>query len=216
MRNNILQEWDSTASKKMILPIIPDGCRDLIFKQTLTQKPHWFISPLAENTSNISTSSGDIFKGYRLKPGTRINQEKLLSSVLGKHFSRSEIYDRIDQYTRLSPTLDDALSCLASNASSVSQSAKELGVSQRSLQRLILKETGKTPIFWLQLARVRKTGRAIIQGTSLVEIAATLGFSDQAHMSRELRRWLAISPSQLTPETMQSEQLFSAGFASDI
>ena len=213
MTETILEIWNSTVPQKMILPIIPDGCRDLIFKHSQGKMPCWFVWPLTDKTCDTPIKRGDVFKGYRLKPGAHIDIEKLLASVSGREFSANDICDRLDSYTNLSASLEDALACLASDISSVSQAAQELGTSPRSLQRLLMAETGKSPVYWLQLARVRQTGRAIQNGMLLAEIAATHGYADQAHMSREFRRWLDVSPAQLKNGTMQGEQLFTTGFA---
>ena len=213
MTETILEIWDSTAPQKMILPIIPDGCRDLIFKHSLGKKPCWFVWPLTNRTCDTSIKRGDVFKGYRLKPGTHIDIEKLLASVSGREFSTDDICDRLDSYTNLSASLEDALACLGSDISSVSQVARELGTNPRSLQRLLMKGTGKSPVYWLQLARVRKAGRAVQNGKALADIAVIHGYADQAHMSREFRRWLDVSPAQLKNGVMQGEQLFAKGFS---
>lgn len=213
MTETILEIWDSTAPQEMILPIIPDGCRDLIFKHSQGEKPCWFVWPLTDKTCDTSIKRGDVFKGYRLKPGTRIDMEKLLASVSCKEFSTDDICDRLNSYTSLPASMEDPLACLASDIASVSQAARELGVSQRSLQRLLMHETSKPPVYWLQLARVRKAGRAVQNGMPLADIAAIHGYSDQAHMSREFRRWLDISPAQLKNGAMQGEQLSAAGFS---
>lgn len=56
-----------------------------------------------------------------------------------------------------------------------------------------MRATGRAPSFWLRLARVRHTARAVLRGDALADAAAGSGFAD-AHMTREFRRWFGVTP----------------------
>ncbi|WP_299375912.1 helix-turn-helix domain-containing protein, partial [uncultured Kiloniella sp.] len=106
---------------------------------------------------------------------------------------------------------EDALKCLASGVVTVSHAASDLGVSSRTLQRFIVNETGKSPVFWHRLARVRRAGRDIINAGSLAEFAFDYGFSDQAHMTREFRQWFDLSPRTFA-KVSRHQEIFQTGY----
>ncbi len=151
-------------------------------------------------------------QGLRLKPGTRIDEEQLLASVQHQDLELSELNCRIDSYSRQLPTVIEALECLESDVSSVAAAAKQLGMSERTLQRLMMRETARPPTYWIQLARIRGAARAMRESLPLVEIAFIHGYADQAHMSREFRRWLNISPSRLQADSQRLDLIDESGF----
>ncbi|MCF6343795.1 MAG: helix-turn-helix transcriptional regulator [Devosiaceae bacterium] len=116
-----------------------------------------------------------------------------------------EISERIENFTSLCPNVKEALACLASDVIRISEVAKLLGVSTRTLQRLLKSQTGRTPAAWLSLARVRKTARIIGGSVNLAQSAIMCGYSDQAHMNREFKRWLNITPAKINshPEILR-------------
>ena len=105
--------------------------------------------------------------------------------------------DSIDEFCIHSTTVSNALQCLASGVESIAKGACELGVSTRTLQRLIMINTGRTPSFWFALSRARNAARALDQYDCLVDVAAAYNYSDQAHMCREMQRWFSLTPNQL-------------------
>ncbi len=216
MTQTLLAQWCSTSEVDTAAIVIPDGCRDLIMRRSPKGKPHWFISPLADHTYTVSTRSGVVMKGYRLKPGARIDGERLLASVQSQQYEDEDFCDRINSFSFLSCSVVEALDCLACDMASVACAAIELGVSQRNLQRLLLRETGRPPSYWMLLARVRQTARSVLepipQPLSLAEIALMHGYADQPHMSREFKRWLNISPSKLRRGCEPFVQLNERGY----
>ncbi|MCB1757337.1 MAG: helix-turn-helix transcriptional regulator [Gammaproteobacteria bacterium] len=213
MSQNILASWQFSTKTDSQSLVIPDGCRDLIIKLSPGRKPHWFISALDVKTRQVEINAGESMQGFRLHPGTRLDEARLLNSVQEQTFARvEEIHNRIDNFCRLNPTVAEALAACNTELRSVSRIAKTLGLSQRSLQRLLSRETGQSPGFWIQLARVRQAARATLGYSTLVDIADLYGFADQAHMTREFRRWLNVTPATLPGNKQIVEQLISPGF----
>ncbi len=212
MSDTLLAKWHLRAQEDLIIPVIPDGCRDLIFKHPRGERPLWFLSALSGCTYGVALRRGDVFTGYRLKPGTRIDGAGLVAAVGGKEPEHEDVMSRIESCTLLPERLKDALDCLGSGIGSVAAAAALLGVSQRSLQRLVLGGTGHPPVYWLQLARVRGAGRAVREARPLAEIAFDFGYCDQSHMNREFMRWLGASPLALRAGARQGRQLFEPGF----
>ena len=66
--------------------------------------------------------------------------------------------------------------------------AAEAGVNVRAVQRLFRQHVCAPPKFVIRRARLQEAARAIEReptGVSLAELAARLGYADQAHMSRD-------------------------------
>ena len=75
--------------------------------------------------------------------------------------------------------------------SALSTAHGRLGVSERSLERLLTQRTQRGPRFWRNLAR------ALAGGKPLAQLAADHGYADQAHMARDLLRWFGATPTRL-------------------
>lgn len=193
----ILEEWSFTSQFGTQSTILPDGCSDLILKTSQSSSPVWFVSPLQDCPRQVALSAGVCLYGFRLHPGVNLNTQDLLASLSGQIPESGQVVDRIDHFGHLSADVADALACLAEQPAPVPHAARQLGISQRSLQRLMIRETGRTPLFWQTLARVRQAARAVQSPQLLVDIACSRGYADQSHMTREFRRWLGITPAQL-------------------
>nr|WP_255704449.1 helix-turn-helix domain-containing protein [Erythrobacter sp. SN021] len=113
------------------------------------------------------------------------------------------------------PRTTEALAALKS-ARGTADAARELGVSIRTFQRVVNEAMGRSPAWWRRLARVRRVAAKIasIQARqdSLVEMAVDAGFSDQAHMTRELQHWLGTTPGQLRRGGPVAEALKARGY----
>ncbi len=81
--------------------------------------------------------------------------------------------------------------------------ATTLRVSMRQLQRTFLRETGLTPKEYANIRRARAALKRLASDlpshavTGLSRVAAESGYADQAHLARECRRLLSLSPSAL-------------------
>lgn len=73
--------------------------------------------------------------------------------------------------------------------------ADKLGISIRTLDRSFLAQTGLRPGEYLRIHRYHAARRAIAAGeTGLAQIAIDSGYADQAHMTREFRRFSGLTP----------------------
>lgn len=213
MIDTLLAEWQFSPVANTDSMVIPDGCRDLIMRCSPGRKPHWFVSSLSRCTYEVSVNSGDVMRGFRLKPGASIDEKQLLESVQHLQMDFDGICSRIESFSSLSNNTIEALNCLTIEGITVTKASAQLGVGPRTLQRLLVRETGQPPTFWMLLARVRRAARAIHDCSSLAEIADMHGYADQAHMSREFNRWLNISPSKLRFRPEILGQLNEAGYS---
>ncbi|MGI9490577.1 MAG: helix-turn-helix domain-containing protein [Geminicoccaceae bacterium] len=151
--------------------------------------------------------------GLRLKPGAQID-ERALSSWIGANDPYSlAVGDTLDEFCTISPSTTDILDCLKSGIHSVKEAASTLGMSTRTLQREIRKQTGVSPLFWMSLARVRRAGRRLSEESSAAETAVSCGYSDQAHLCRDIRRWFGVTPTCLVDHPTLLSQLAQTGYA---
>lgn len=81
--------------------------------------------------------------------------------------------------------------------------ADEQHVSRRQLERDFNQWLGTSPRHLAQVARVQAVSRKAQTGASLADIAADVGFADQAHMSRVVRQLTGLTPRHFT-RTRQS------------
>ncbi|WBP87465.1 AraC family transcriptional regulator [Kitasatospora cathayae] len=85
----------------------------------------------------------------------------------------------------------------------VDESARELGVTVRSLQRLFAEYVGASPKWVLRRARLHEAAeRAAAEGKlDLAALAAELGYADQAHLTRDFTAAVGISPARYASST---------------
>lgn len=192
--------------------VLPDGCRDVILKVVGKERPKWFVSPLFDQSKNIYVEGNSKLIGFRMRPGVEFNESKLIGCLTSHDVVTDEVESILDDFTSLDLSVGEALDCLSSDITSIKQASVRLGVSLRTLQRLIVNKTGRTPGYWFQLARVRKAGKDLDSAPCLSCVAEMHGFSDQSHMTREFQRWFRSTPNKIikTPELIG--QLSDSGY----
>ncbi len=79
-----------------------------------------------------------------------------------------------------------------------SKLSKELGVSQRHLQRITLKYSGFTPKLVQSMLRCRLAIRHIKKSGCVFDFL-NYGYYDQNHFIKEVKRWSGLTPGQLLP-----------------
>ncbi len=94
--------------------------------------------------------------------------------------------------------------------------AADLGIRARQLHRMFVRRTGLSPKSFFNVIRFQHALRQIRDGQSqgLAQVAQACGYSDQAHMAREFRRFAGMSPSKfantLAPRYRSMRQLAEA------
>lgn len=212
MTDCVLETWRFTAADSRSAIVIPDGCRDIIMSISPDELPTWRITDLDAQIRKVCINQGVRLVGMRLRPGTQIDENQLLMSTTACGHDEQAIRGRVNDFCHLSCAVAEALECLRSQPRTVAKAAQWLGVSPRTLQRLLICQTGRTPSFWLQLARVRQAARSLQNSISLAEVAHIHGYADQAHMSRDIKRWLGLSPTHLIHNTEQFDRLTDSGY----
>jgi AraC-like DNA-binding protein len=79
----------------------------------------------------------------------------------------------------------------------VSDVAREAGLTERSLQRLVEQRLGLSPKWLVQRRRLHDAVEALKTGTSsLADMAADLGYTDQAHFTHDFRTVTGMTPGE--------------------
>lgn len=79
----------------------------------------------------------------------------------------------------------------------VEDAAAVLGVSVRTAQRLARRYVGLTPLAMIRRRRLQEAAERLRlePGTALADLAADLGYADHAHLTRDFREVLGLTPS---------------------
>jgi AraC family transcriptional regulator len=78
---------------------------------------------------------------------------------------------------------------------SLDELARQAGLSRFHFARQFRLSTGESPMEYLRRVRIERS-KSILQsrGTTIAEVAVTLGFSDQSHFTRTFGRLVGVSP----------------------
>ena len=192
-----LDLWRFAARERTTVRVAPDGCRDLIVVVPRVGAPVSFVSALADATEAPQFDAGDRAVGVRLRPGAQVDESALRALLRdGERSDDGDLLAALGAAVTLDARVREALDCLQ-EAPPLSSAHRRLGVSERSLERLLAQRTQRGPLFWRNLARVRRCARALAGAEPLAQLAAAQGYADQAHMTRDLRRWFGATPTQL-------------------
>jgi methylphosphotriester-DNA--protein-cysteine methyltransferase len=74
---------------------------------------------------------------------------------------------------------------------------KAVAITERSVQRRFLRATGLTYSTVRQIERAERTVTLLTSGTSIRDAVEIAGYSDQAHMTRSLQRFLGKTPGRV-------------------
>jgi AraC-like DNA-binding protein len=95
---------------------------------------------------------------------------------------------------------------------SISQTAKEFGISQRQLERHFRQKIGVSPKFLCRIIRLQNLLNALRKSESkdFSQAAMSFGYYDQSHFIHEFREFAGASPTVFLKEENQMTELFSS------
>lgn len=196
----ICEKWEFTSSKKQLVEIAPDGCRDIIFSISPDVGENIYIYDVSNSAEEVTIDAGLYLRGFRLNPAAIIDYKLMGKLFDDKHLNIENLDNEINEIAKVDKNIEEALYFLGQGNIQIMNCAKNIGVSLRTLQREILRKTGKTPVFWQQLARARQSAKALYFSQSLTETAYDYGYSDQSHFNREMKRWFNKTPLQIAKD----------------
>jgi AraC-like DNA-binding protein len=192
--------------------IIPDGCQDLLYWVVPGMRPRWTVSHLQAGVMAVRIPQGATIVGFRFAPGTEL-PERVRSELMERPGDDPDhTLDAVMESIGYDQRVAESLAAVAELGTGVEDAARSLGVSRRTLERLLARHTGRAPVFWSQLARVRAAARVLVSGGDPPETAYETGYADQAHLSRSVRRWFGVSPTELLSRDDLTAQLMVPGY----
>lgn len=193
MTNPGFHKWHYRATVSERATVLPDGCRDVLIVSRAGEADRVVQTEIDFHARAAVLPTGTEITGYRLRPGAVVSRDGFEGIAADpqqvEHILRHEV-------TALGE-VDEAIEALATPGATVSSVSRALGVSIRTMQRQFLRLELPSPDFWRCLARARRAAKMLPSGAPLADIACDCGFSDQAHMTRDLTRWFGSTPMQL-------------------
>jgi AraC-like DNA-binding protein len=143
---------------------------DLFYEQSLSLSDLWPMAPVRERLLEQATT-----------PEATL---RMLDEALCEQASARERRSHVRQALRLLRSLG------------VRETAHELGISERRLHLVFSEDVGLSPKQWSRVQRFQRAVRALHNGVEMkwAELAATCGYADQAHFSRDFRSFSGIDP----------------------
>jgi AraC-like DNA-binding protein len=212
LRHQVRAVWRvNTRTAGWRHPVFPDGYGDVVVTDDLRILA---VGP-ARRVQHKFILGGSTVMGVRLRPGA-------LSMLTG--FPADELCERVTPIGRLaaarlttdalvaalpgtlarprSPGQDRVLrACGLLNAAaqtpSIRSVADDVGVSERMLRSLFAQLVGLSPGMFHQVRRLQRALALGGRSLPLVEIAHRSGYSDQAHMCRQVRALTGLTPGNL-------------------
>lgn len=197
MQNRDFQIWTHDVTSSNPEPVYPDGCRDVVIIHRVDRPTVARLTPFDLRPRLAALPVGSQLQGYRLRPGAQISDASL-RAIAKRPDSATDI---IGNDFALSEDVSLAIQALCIAGAATAEVAGDLGVSLRSLQRLFHRLGLPPPDYWRLLARARQAVRQLGGPSPVAAIAADCGFSDQAHLTREMQRWFGKTPRQLQHDT---------------
>lgn len=195
--------------------VLPDACADLIVS---SDGRATVVGP-ATSVQLPRLAGGARLRGLRLRtaaigtalglPAHELRDLEVPLSDLFPGRTAARIADRVwrgNLTAAVDPAAGDrrveyALSGFGRPAARVADVAGDLGMSERHLRRLILTHTGLEPRTLRRVVRFQRF-LDLSEGAerSLAGLAARAGYTDQAHLSREVRALSGLTPAALLAE----------------
>ncbi len=185
--------WSHQAKTPGRVTVYPDGCRDVIVVEAPGEAPYLLFSDWDDRPRVVDVVAGVRMTGFRLRPGLTLSPDALAELAGEEAHTAAFLGDRLNPADEMAEIVD----LLAGSALPLIRIARRAGVSPRTLQRRFHEKRLPVPDFWRRLGRARGAAAALSDDMPLAAIAASLGYSDQAHMTRDCLHWFGQSPARL-------------------
>lgn len=202
--------------------VIPDNCADFIVSDTGAA---WLVGP-ATSVDVPEFPVGTIVRGLRIQPAAiravtstdateltdatvamddvlAARDARLLAEAIWDDAVTPPLLTSLFSAARTNPWIQrgvDALTDISPLA--ISDIAAELALSDRHFRRLVQQETGLAPKTIQRVSRLHRILDLVRSGhyRSISEMAVAAGYSDQAHLARDVRDLADMTPRELVIE----------------
>ncbi|WP_155976253.1 AraC family transcriptional regulator [Novispirillum itersonii] len=200
--------WSHTVGQDHTVMVLPDGCRDILIRLTPQGQASVTLTDWDFGPRPVRLEAGTRVTGHRLRPGVSVPPSLLAVLTADLHRTGTcAVEQALADQARFLPDLDGLLP-------GGDRLRARTDRSKRTVQRRFLALGLPPPGIWRQLGRARHTARLL--GTEphipLADLAGLCGYSDQAHMTRDLTRWFGSSPAALRQNAAMLAVLREPGF----
>ena len=198
--------WSYKDSDECLLfAIAPDLLRQIAIENDFDNAESVEILPILNKHDSQLHNLAMLFQQEiaHTQPGGRMYIESL-SNMLAVHLLRHYcIPGKVAEYTgglppyKLKQVTDYIYSHLADDIS-LGELANYVKLSQSHFSHLFRQSTGKSPYQFLIQQRVNRAQELLLkQDMAIADVAIRVGFYDQSHLSRHMKKLLCVSPKQL-------------------
>ncbi|MFG3442708.1 helix-turn-helix domain-containing protein [Nonomuraea sp. NPDC047897] len=215
LADRVVCEWSSVREAGGTQLVVPDACVDLVWGPAGP-----FVA--GPDTGPVPTvmRPGDTFTGVRFRPGAvgevfgvpldwlRDQRVPLASLDVMRELTEGEPDDRaaamrgaVARRLRETAPADPATSALVAalrRGRTVREAAADLGYGERQLHRRSVAGFGYPPKTLQRILRFQRALRLARTGVPFAEVAALTGYTDQAHLSHDVRRLSGVPLRSLT------------------
>lgn len=202
--------WTSSTAQTTSKLIAADGCFDLIVHTT--RRDHSaFIYRAVPCAHHALAEAGHTFIGVRLKPGwgAALLAHPDLIETVERHAIEdasaleSLVARAVDAHKKQPDIVGAFIEEARAAAGTLRLTARTSTTHERELQRACQAWLGMTPKTFLRIERMWAARSAIQRGIPLAIVAAEHGYADQAHLTREARQLLGMTPRELAAGNLQ-------------
>lgn len=201
--------WEQTVVAERTQRVIPDGYADLLLFDTGRAD----VTGLHDRVDLPLLPAGTRIRGVRLRPeavaaafrtaGVSLHNVTVPADDVFGSAQAARLHDprELDRWLRdLEPDRRAAAAVRLLGAHSVLDTADQLGISDRQLRRVMLDVTGLAPRTYQRVLRLQRFVVAARHAPGIADAAATAGYADQPHLTRETRSLTELTPAQLLAE----------------
>lgn len=201
--------WDQELVNGRTQRVIPDGHADVL----IYSSGRLDVVGLQDAVALPELPSGTKIYGIRLRPeavaaafGVPGDELRNLTvagdDVLGSPRARSLTHQAgLDQWIRsIEPDTRIALVANRLRSSTISETADDVGITSRQLRRVFVDNVGLTPKTYQRVLRLQRFIAEEKNWHHLATAALTAGYTDQSHLTREVRELTGLTPARLLDE----------------
>ena len=208
-RHAIACLWEQRVGAARVQRVLPDGHADLLFYGSGVVE----IVGVADTVALPTLAAGTVLCGVRLRPeavgaalrvpgvalrNLTVPADDVMGARWARRFADPEFLDRWVRGIEPDGRVEAALRLLG--AYSVEDVAHLLNVSSRHLRRMLVETVGLAPKAFQRAIRLQRFVTAADGGAPLAAAAASAGYADQSHLTREVRRLSGLTPASLIDE----------------